>query len=302
MTSRQERSSLLTEIWTTLATTSGIGYVATAYAVSRWLTRPSPANPVAPPSGDGLTCEELDCRTEDGLRLSGWLVSPPEPRATVALFHGMRGNRGEIIDRINLLTDAGYRCVAFDHRGHGRSQGRLTSFGFHESRDVAAVLDLIQQRWPGQPRAALGISMGAAALCYAASRGGAWDALILESVYHDLAAAFSTRVGSNYPAWFKRFSRGVIWLTERRLHLRLPDLAPFRYIHALAPSPVLLLTGTDDPHAPPDDVRKLFENCRDPREFSLIPGADHSDVFERGGDLYRGLVLDFLARRMPLAG
>jgi len=299
----RERSSLLTEIWTALAMTSGIGYVATAYAVSRWLTRPSPGNPGAPPVADGLTCVDLECRTEDGLRLAGWLVSPPDPRGTVALFHGLRGNRGKILDRIAFLTAAGYRCVAFDHRGHGRSAGRCTSFGFHESRDVSAVVALIDERWPAQPRAALGISMGAAAVCFAAAGTTRWSAVILESLYHDLASAFQARVGNSFPPWFQRFSRGVIWVTERRLGLRLPELAPIDHVPHLAPAPVLLLTGSEDPHAPPEDVGKLFGNCRGPSEFFLIPGADHDDVFERGGAFYQEIVRSFLQRHMtpPLA-
>jgi alpha-beta hydrolase superfamily lysophospholipase len=298
VTPRRERSGWLTEIWSALAATSGIGYVATAYAVSRWLTRPSPGEPAAPPAAAGLLCEDLECRTEDGLRLTGWLIAPPEPCGTVALFHGLRGNRGKMLERIAFLAGAGYRCVAFDHRGHGQSDGRCTSFGFHESRDVSAVVRLIDRRWPSQPRAALGISMGAAAVCFAAGKARPWNAFILESLYHDLASAFQTRVGCSYPRWFQRFSRGVIWVTERRLRLRLPELAPIRHVANLAPAPVLLLTGSEDPHAPPVDVRKLFENCREPRELLVIPGADHEDVCEKGGADYRQRVLDFLKRHL----
>src|SRR5579864_7177096 len=145
------RASWLTDIWTTLAAASGVGYLATAYSVSRWLTRTTRKCPVRPAETQGLIWEDLECRTEDGLRLAGWLATPPRPRATVALFHGLRGNRGLTLGRINFLADAGYRCVAFDHRGHGHSDGRWTSFGYHESRDVNAVLDFIDQRWPRQP-------------------------------------------------------------------------------------------------------------------------------------------------------
>ena len=293
------RASWFTEVWTTLATASGIGYLATSYSVSRWLTRTTRQDPARPLETPGLIFEDLECHTEDGLRLAGWLVTPPRPRGTVALFHGLRGNRGMTWNRIAFLSEAGYRCVAFDHRGHGTSDGRLTSFGFHESRDVVAVLDLIDRRWPGQPRAALGISMGAAALCFASGRAKDWNALVLESMYHDLARAFQTRVGSSYPPWFKRFSRGVIWMTERRLGLRLSDLAPIHHIGKLAPTPVLLLTGSDDPHAPPEDVLELFEQCREPREISLVSGAGHEDVFEQGGQEYQNLILDFLQRRLP---
>jgi alpha-beta hydrolase superfamily lysophospholipase len=292
------RASWFTGLWTSLATASGIGYLATSYTVSRWLTRTSRGEPFRPETSPGWHWEDVECRTADGLRLAGWLVTPPQPRATVALFHGLRGNRGRTWSRIAFLAEAGYRCVAFDHRGHGQSDGRLTSFGFYESRDVAAVLDFIDRRWPGQPRVGLGISMGAAALCYSSGRAREWNALILESMYHDLGKAFQSRVGSSYPSWFKRFHRGVIWITERRLGLRLAELAPIHHISKLAPTPVLLLTGSEDPHAPPEDIQELFDRCQEPREIRLVAGAGHEDVCEHGGAYYQELILDFLERRL----
>lgn len=299
MNPSSSRTSWLTELWTWLATLSGIGYLFTAYSVSRWLTRTSPdcSNPDLP----DWSWENVECHAADGVRLAGWAASPGAPRATVVLFHGLRGNRGRMRSRMAFLLKAGYRCVAFDHRGHGESGGRWTSFGYHESRDVQAVLDFVRARWPEQPHAVLGVSMGGAALCFAARHVRGCQAVILESVYHDLESAFRNRVGIDYPAWFNRFRSGVIWVTERRLGLRLPDLAPALHVHELTPAPVLLLTGSDDPHAPPEDVSRLHSLCSEPRELRIIPGAGHDDIMEKAGDHYRGLVLDFLSRTLPPA-
>jgi fermentation-respiration switch protein FrsA (DUF1100 family) len=140
--------------------------------------------------------------------------------------------------------------------------------------------------------------MGAAALCFAASPGRAFDAVILESLYHDLGSAFSSRIGQAYPAWFKRFSRGVVWVTEKRLALRLSQLAPVEHIGNLAPSPVLILTGTDDAYAPPEDAQRLYQSSRGPCELWLVSRAGHLDVCEAGGTAYREHILDFLQRRL----
>jgi alpha-beta hydrolase superfamily lysophospholipase len=278
-----------------LTAATGIGYVATAYTVSRWLTRRSLAHIDAPTGLAGTTLEPLCCHTSDGILLQGWALSPPRPRATVALFHGLRGNRGELLVRTRFLTAAGYRCIAFDHRAHGQSGGRDTSFGYHEARDVDAVAELIDRRWPHEPRAALGVSMGAAALCFSA-QGRRFEALILESLYPDLASAFQHRVGGLFPAWFRYFRRGIVWVTERRLNMRLQDVQPVAHVRALAPRPVLLVTGSDDPFATPDEVQQIYERCHEPRAFHVIPRAGHSDVCERGGKEYEDLVLTFLAR------
>src|SRR5438270_9625029 len=88
MFQRLRRTAWLKEWLAGLTAASGIGYLATAYTVSRWLTRRSRGGPRLPPDLLGMDLEHLNCRTADGLRLAGWVVTPPHPVATVALFHG----------------------------------------------------------------------------------------------------------------------------------------------------------------------------------------------------------------------
>jgi uncharacterized protein len=296
MQSAAKEPSWLPELLTRLALASGVGYLAAAYTISRWLTRPSPRRARQTPGELGLRWEPLECRTADALRLVGWAVTPSRPRGTVALFHGLRNNREQMLGRTAFLTAAGYRCIAFDHRAHGESSGKRTSFGYYESRDVAAILDLVRRRWPHQPAAALGMSMGGAALCFAGTHARHLDAVVLESVYHDVGSAFASRIGTRYPAWFKRLSTGAVWMTERRLGVRLDQLAPVNHMAELAPAPVLLLTGTEDTHAPPADAQRLLERCQEPRELWLVPRAGHGDMHEVGGVAYEQRVLGFLDR------
>jgi alpha-beta hydrolase superfamily lysophospholipase len=302
MSTTQERSG---SWWATalmgLVMATGVGYLIAAYLASRWLTRSKKRRPLGTPADVGLTFDSLTCHTDDGLRLAGWVVEPPAPRGTVTFFHGLRCTRDLMLERMAIFARAGYRCVAFDHRAHGESQGRLTSFGYHEGRDVAAVLDLVRRRWPAQPRVALGVSMGAAAICFAAERSRGADAVILESMYHDILTAFTTRVSDVFPRWYGWLSKGIIRITERRLGVRLEDLTPADHIGRLAPAPVLLITGTEDTHASPDDARRLYERCRGPRELVLVPGAGHIDLLDVAGPAYREHVLGFLERCMPSA-
>ena len=291
-------STWLQEILATMVAASGVGYLATAYTVSRWLTRKSPAALPSPAAGGELSWDSIECLTSDGLRLHGWVIEPSCPRATIALFHGMRGHRAKTSARIAFLTAAGYRCVAFDHRAHGQSEGRRTSFGYYEGLDALAVLEYVRERWPDHPRAALGISMGAAALCFAARETCQLAAVILESLYNNVGNAFASRIGSDFPHWFQRFARGIIWITELRLGVGLHEVAPAAYIDKLAPAPVLFVTGSEDSFAPPAAVQNMYQRCSEPRAFQLIPGAGHANVCEVGGPFYRDLVLDFLKHHL----
>jgi pimeloyl-ACP methyl ester carboxylesterase len=302
MSTPQERSGgWLTTVLLGLVMATGIGYVILAYLASRWLTRSKKRRVQETPADHGLRFDALNCHTADGLRLAGWVVEPAAPRGTVAFFHGLRCTRALFLERMAIFAGAGYRCVAFDHRAHGESQGRLTSFGYHEAHDVAAVLDLVKQRWPEQPRVVLGISMGAAAICFGAEWSRGADAIILESMYHDILSAFTTRISAGFPRWFGWLSRLIVWMTEKRLRVRLADLAPADYIGRLAPVPVMLITGTEDSHASPHDAQRLAERCRGPRELMLVAGAGHTDLLDVAGAAYGDRVLAFLERCMPSA-
>jgi alpha-beta hydrolase superfamily lysophospholipase len=281
-----------------LALATGVGYLAAAYTVSRFLTRRTPNRPKHMPEDFGLTYDPLHCATVDGIRLAGWALTPPRPRGTVALFHGLRQGRGHTLARAAILVEAGYRCVAFDLRAHGQSGGRLSSFGCHEARDVAAVINLMREQWPYQPHGILGVSMGAAAVCFAAAHARSCHAIILESCYHDIHTAFENRLRHGYPPWISKLKKGVIWVTERRLGVRLDDASPARHIGDLCPAAVMLLTGSEDPLATPDESTRLYERCRGPRELWLVTGANHKDVVETGGEAYRQRIVGFLDRRM----
>lgn len=299
MSQLQARQSWLPDLLVSAAQVSGIGQLAVVYAISRWLTRPTFGKPPRTPTDLGLAWQSLSCRTADGLQLAGWVVTPANPWATVLLFHGVYGSRAQTLSRLAVLAAQGYRCVAFDFRAHGESQGRRTSFGYFEAEDVVAVDEVVRQRWPEQPRVALGLSMGAAAICFAASRVPAFDGVILESLYPDIQSAFSHRLQSSYPPWFRRLSGGIIRMTERRLGVPMSEVVPARHIGLLAPAPVLLLTGTQDPHAPPSDLEVLLKCCRGPAELWLVEGAGHGDVFETAGAAYAERIPGFLNGRLP---
>ena len=131
------------------------------------------------------------------------------------------------------------------------------------------------------------------AICFAGHDARAFDAIILESVYHDLDRAFSHRIGNAYPAWFRHFRPGVIWLTERRLKTRLYEVSPIAHVARLAPRPVLLLTGSEDELAPPNEVEEFIAQMPGTSQFHCIPGAGHGKVYQVAGAAYRDLLLTF---------
>ena len=114
---------------------------------------------------------ELTVHTDDGVLLAGeemWNPTHPNPagaagdsaRPAIVLLHGLTATRRYVVMGSRLLERSGYRVVAYDARGHGRSAPAPSAdaYGYERlARDLGEVLDAL-----ALPRAALaGASMGA---------------------------------------------------------------------------------------------------------------------------------------------
>ncbi|KQV91827.1 alpha/beta hydrolase [Pelomonas sp. Root1237] len=186
--------------------------------------------------------------TDDGLKLHlrHWPTSAAPARGQLLICHGL----GEHIERYAhvaaALNAAGWDVHGWDHRGHGRSDGRKGDIPAHDAllRDTARVIDAVRQ--PGKRFVLLGHSMGgliAARFAAEALTGkpAAWsrplDGLVLSSPALDaglsgfqkllLAAAGSLAPGlavSNglKPEWISRDTAVVkAYATDPLVHDRI---------------------------------------------------------------------------------
>jgi uncharacterized protein len=102
--------------------------------------------------------------TSDGVDLVGQLRLPAEPGPAVVLTGPFTGVKEQVVGRYaELLTEAGFVTLAFDHRGFGESGGRR---GHEDSQgklaDLRAAVDLLAARDEVDPDriAVVGICLG----------------------------------------------------------------------------------------------------------------------------------------------
>lgn len=248
--------------------------LAAAYAFQAHLVYFPARELVADPSAIGLQYEEVGFATEDGLRLHGWFVPAPRPRATLLFLHGNAGNISHRLDSLRIFHGLGLDVLIFDYRGYGRAEGRPSEQGTY--RDArAAWRHLVEERGVAPERIVLfGRSIGAAvAAALAVERRPA--ALILESGFTsipDLAAEL-------YP-----------WLPARRLaRLRYDTRARLPAISA----PVLIVHSRDDEIVPFAHAEALYAATREPKSLLVLRGSHNTGFLESGRRYVEGLA-DFL--------
>lgn len=220
----------------------------------------------ATPLDIGLEYENVTFTAEDGVRLHGWWIPHPHPRAALLHLHGNAGNVSHRLELIRIFHDLGLAVMIFDYRGYGRSQGKPSEEG--TQRDgLAAWRHLTETKNIAAEQIVLhGQSLGAALAAWLAAheRPGA---LILESAFTsvpELAAEL-------YP-----------WLPARRL-------ARFRYATreylGMVRSPVLVIHSLEDEIIPYAHGQRLYDAAAGPKAFLTLSG-DHNAGFLQSGRVY----------------
>jgi acylglycerol lipase len=93
--------------------------------------------------------------------MQGW-EPDNEPKALIALVHGLGEHSGRYAHVGQVMTDAGYALVGFDLRGHGKSggaRGHSLSLNVY-MQDMRQFFALTAQRYPELPHFLYGHSFG----------------------------------------------------------------------------------------------------------------------------------------------
>ena len=97
----------------------------------------------------------------DGIKLAGRYYDN-NSSCTVFLFHGYRSNATHDFScAVQMYYDMGFNVFMPDQRAHGKSEGKLITFGVKESRDVVTWTEYINRKYATKQLIITGISMGA---------------------------------------------------------------------------------------------------------------------------------------------
>lgn len=253
------------------------------------------------PSERGAPYEDVSFLTDDGIRLSGWLVLPERPRPVmpaIILCHGQGANRSDFTDLAVALSRRGYLVLAFDFRAHGESAGRRSSLGYLEQRDIeAAQRFLVLRRDVDKDRIGIfGFSMGGAAAIMASARTGAFKAVVADSAFASLRDQARTAISGFYHLPTFPFLHAAELGYALYFQIPVSRVSPEAVIGRIAPRPVLVIAGDGDDLIPVEDGRRLFRAAGEPKELWVIPVAGHGYTVAAAGEAYDERVAEFFDR------
>lgn len=233
------------------------------------------------PSQYGLSPEEVAIVTEDGLRLAGWLLPRPGAPAVV-LLHGYPAERADLLPLAATL-EPHFTVLLMDLRYFGRSEGRVTTLGLRERRDLSRAVDVLAER--GFSRVGVfGLSLGGAIALTTAAEDARIRAVAAYAPFSDLRV-----LGHELYAWLwvLRYPLVELMMFWGRLFVGgdLTRPSPAAAAQSLS-IPVLLIHSRQDDQIPFRHAERLREALRANRaaEFYLPDRGRHGELprdFER---------------------
>ncbi len=268
--------------------------LAVGLALSFYMTKRSYLKEVCSPAEYGLEFEKVSFPTADGLTLRGWLVPGSDPQRVVVILHGHGGSIDYDLRYVPYLHAAGYNVLQFDFRGHGRSDGNASTFGYLERMDVQAAVKFL-----------LGRDLRRIAL-HGFSLGG-MVALTSAPVCPEVAVVVDdgapVRLSSAIRGWSKErhvpeavapfLSFLVLGATSLRFGVNFYRYEPVRWAGKITPRPLMLIHGDHDQYVPDfDDLLKAAH----PTEVWRLPAEGHVTASINLGAQYWERVIAFLKR------
>ena len=230
------------------------------------------------PEEIGMVYEDVYLVTEDGIRLHGWFIPHPAPRATLLFLHGNAGNISHRLESLRIFHSLQLSVFILDYRGYGKSQGKPDEQGTYLDARTAWNYLVNERDITANEIILFGRSLGGA-VAVALSEQVQPAALILESTFtslHDMGKHY-------YPFLpIRLLSRLKYASSERIKNIQVP---------------LLVIHSQDDDIVPYEQGKRLFALANQPKTFATIHG-DHNYGYLESGLMYINHLDSFISENI----
>lgn len=242
-----------------------------------------------------LPHEDVEIQSFDGLTLRGKYFEYAPGAPVELLLHGYRGSaQRDMSGGVLRCRKLGRSALLVDHRAHGRSDGKVISFGVNEHKDCLRWVDfLIEKLGPEAKIILTGISMGAATAMICAGTDLPKNVVgVLADCGYSSAREIMQKVIKEM-GLPPKLSYPFVRLGARLFgHFNLEEVSPIEAVKR-AKVPIIFYHGEADAYVPCSMSRACFEACASKKELVTIPDAGHGLCYPVDPERYLGTLREF---------
>lgn len=242
--------------------------------------------------------QELSVESKYGYTLKGFSLrnNNKHSEKVIVFSHGVGTNCISSIKYAQLFLDDGWDVIIYDHRRHGNSLGKSTTYGFYEKDDLNSVITYVKNMYKSDIKIGLhGESLGSSIAIQYAGVYGDVDFYIFDCPFSDLAKQLTYRLKVE----FKMVGFFIIPLTNLFVKLRagfsFSDVSPIKYVTNIK-QPTLFIHSKDDTYIPVQMTKDLYDKKIGEKSLYIAEKGDHARSVVENRDIYTKVVKDFLIK------
>jgi uncharacterized protein len=241
-----------------------------------------------------LEKEEVYIESSYGYKIHGLYFPNNNSKKAIILCHGISWTLYGSIKYIEMFLKRGFSVLVYDHRNHGLSGGRDTSFGYYEKFDLKKCTDwLINKLGKDAVIGLLGESMGAGTALQNIAIDSRIKFCIADCGYSDIFNLFKYHLVKDYK--IKRIPLVEITsiITKLIRGWSFKDVSPIQCIADIA-TPVLFTHGETDDFVPTWMSEEMYKAKKGYKDLYIAPNAAHVEAYWSNIEEYEGRVEHFL--------
>ncbi|MFX3674002.1 MAG: alpha/beta hydrolase [Paenisporosarcina sp.] len=231
----------------------------------------------------------------NGYPVKAIFLEPLETSNFVVICHGVTENKINSVKYARLFERLGFNSVVYDHRRHGDSGGKTTSFGHYEKMDLQAVVNAVNEyAGTGAIIGIHGESMGAATtILYAGTLEDHAHFYISDCAFSDftdqlmylmkketpLRTQYAIKLADIFLRVRDGYSMKLVSPREAVIHIEKPVL----FIHSLPDDFIL-----------PEMTKELYDLKNGPKQIKLFETGPHAQSYNQNSEEYEKTVAEFL--------
>lgn len=246
---------------------------------------------------EAMPKETLWIESSKGYMLHAIHLKPLNTKNTVIICHGVTESKINSVKFARMFERLGFNSVIYDHRRHGQSGGKTTSFGYYEKFDLLSIVQTIREKIGKD--AVLGIhgeSMGAATtILYAGTFEDQANFHIVDCPFSDFSEQVLHVLRRETPFKTTMVLRIANVFLKMRDGYTLNLVSPKEVVGNIE-KPVLFIHTLGDKFILPYMTEELYKLKNGPKMLKLFEKGGHARAFNRNPKAYENTVRKFLSK------